>query len=118
MRLSDILASTQDVISWTYDSRLTVYGKVAYTKPNGADGYRDAIIDHDIPCRISRDKRVSIDFQEVAKNQNTHILFTTPHVTIPPGSKLEVDGKTYQLTDEPMVYPSHQEVRVRRDEWV
>ena len=117
MNFNDLLRTARPSIELTYTSRLTVLTAVSYIKPNGADGTRWVEETTNVLCRLSRDKRVNTSQTEGNLNTNQHLLFCAPEISIPAGSRLMIDGEKYERTQEPMVYPSHQEVTVTKHEW-
>lgn len=117
MDINAILKLAKPYVDWTYDKHMTVYGSQAYEKPDGSDGIRFGEVLTDVPCRISLNKRNNTSQADGNLITNSHILFCASDVTIPAGSKLAVDGEKYESTEAPMVYPSHQEIKVNQYEW-
>ena len=83
----------------------------------------------DIPCRISHRMsfetvRAARDKGEIASTAHQAVkVFLSPEVTIPPGSRMDINrqGKTLQYTRSgvPAVFDRHQEIRLERFErWV
>lgn len=124
MDITDIIAGVAPAIEWTYDKLFDVYEMQSYTKPNGADAKRLTVTIENQTCRISINKRQNTAQGEGNLNTNSHILFCSPDVEIPTGSKIVLksstldSGQKYESTEEPMKYASHQEVQVNKHEWV
>lgn len=119
MDINSVLGSIGGVIDWTYDKTMEVWGWVNITKPNGATGSELGIVASNIRCRVSRNTRDNIQPIEGQNlNTNSHIIFCSPDIEIKAGSQLKIDGVKYQSTEEAMTYPSHQEIKVNKYEWV
>ena len=122
MDINSILAAAGPAIAWTFDKTFDIYEMVEYTKPNGADGKQLQATKLNEPCRVSIDKRPSSLKGEGNLDNSSLILFCGPDVNVPIGSKLMVRNgdhrEKYQTTEKPMKYPSHQEIRVNKYEWV
>lgn len=122
MDINSILAAAGPAIAWTFDKEFDIYEYVEHTKPNGADGKQLQATRLNEPCRVSIDKRPSSLKGEGNLDNSSLILFCGPEVDVPIGSKLMVHNGThqekFQSTEKPMKYPSHQEIRVNKYEWV
>lgn len=122
MDINAILAAVGPAVAWTFDKEFDLYEMVPYTKPNGADGKQLQPTLSGEPCRVSLDKRPSSVKGEGNLDNSSLILFCGPDVDVPIGSKLMVRQGThqekFQSTEKPMKYPSHQEIRVNKHEWV
>ena len=55
---------------------------------------------------------------EAHQLKTEHKIFCSPKFTIKAGSKLIVNGVQYLTSEDPMVYVTHQEIVVRRHEWL
>lgn len=117
MDINAILNLAKPFVDWTYDKRMTVFGSEPYEKPDGSDGVRFGEVLSNVPCRVSMNKRDNTTQADGNLITNSHILFCASDVLIPAGSKLTVDGIKYESTEAPMVYPSHQEIKVNQHEW-
>ncbi|MGO4938599.1 hypothetical protein ACTQ45_01055 [Fundicoccus sp. Sow4_D5] len=122
MDINSILAAAGPAIAWTFDKVFDIYEMVEYTKPNGADGKQLQATKLNEPCRVSLDKRPVSQKGEGNLDNSSLILFCGPDVNVPIGSKLMVRNgdhrEKYQSTEKPMKYPSHQEIRVNKHEWI
>lgn len=122
MDINTILAAAGPAIAWTFDKTFDIYELVPYVKPNGADGHRLEAVVVGQACRVSIDKRPQSTKGDGNLNENSLILFCGPDVEVKTGSKLLVrlgaQAEKYQSTEEPMKYPSHQEIRVNKYEWI
>lgn len=122
MDINSILAAAGPAIAWTFDKEFDIYELVDHTKPNGADGKQLQATKLNEPCRVSLDKRPVSQKGEGNLDNSSLLLFCGPDVDVPIGSKLMVGigafREKYQSTEKPMKYPSHQEIRVNKHEWI
>jgi len=118
MNINDVLSRATPSIEWTYDKKMDVFATVEGTKPNGADFVEFKEIHKKVPCRVSVRNLVNTEQNEAHQLKTEHKIFCPPKFTIKAGSKLVVDGVQYLTSEDPMVYVTHQEIVVRRHEWL
>ena len=118
MNINDVLSQARPSIEWTYDRKMDVFASVESTKPNGADFVEFKEIHKKVPCRISVRNLVNTEQNEPHHLNTEHKIFWSPEFAIKAGSKFIVDGVKYLTSEDPMVYVTHQEIVVRRHEWL
>ena len=122
MNINDILSQATPYIEWTYDKLMTIYVPTPYVKDNGADGIRYEPMSGgaDIKCRLSVVNLNNTTSTEATKLREVLKVFCSPDVELKAGSKLKIGDEKYitTTTSEPMVYTTHQEVLVTREEWI
>ena len=113
MKVNDVLIKAQSSIMWMY-----VYEAREVIKDNGADGIEFQKAHADIPCRLSVQTLKNSEQNEARLLKTEHKVFCQPDVYIKSGSKITVDGVKYLTSEDPMIYITHQELVVKRHEWV
>ena len=112
-----------------WKDRCTIVVNQKYTKPNGANGFREVALCSDEPCKLSfldnprMNGSASVGFNAAEVFQSVK-LFIQPMFDIPEGSKVTVvthqNGKTlhYKSSGTPSVFTNHQEIMLEVDkEW-
>lgn len=109
----------------TYHGLMDVIG-YRKEKVNGETRTHEEILLRDVPCALSKTYRPRT--RQVVDNQVNYVvsyealLFLAPEVAVPAGSRMVVrqDGVSYVFVQsaEPFVYPTHQEIYVKRLEYV
>lgn len=112
------VSAERKAIETLYDAECTVFRAVSETD-NFISAEKSAVIAENIPCGLSnvRDSSFQEDCGRIIAEKE---LFTAPEADIKPGDTVTVTayGRTteYKATGEPMVYATHQQVRLlRRD---
>lgn len=118
MKVNDVLIQAQSSIMWMYDKKLDVYEAREIIKDNGADGIEFQKAHADIPCRLSVQSLKNTQQTEARLLETEHKVFCQPDIYIKAGSKITVDGVKYLTSEDPMIYITHQELVVKRHEWV
>ena len=113
MSLRGILARTM------YHDRVTVERYTAAEADDGSDDYEMATVYTDVPCKLSQyGKDLLADKTQSTYNVTTDLrVCLSPVFVIEPNDVLHVthQGQTFTLyAGRPFVYPTHQEISVRR----
>lgn len=119
-KINHVLSKARGSIEWTYDKLMSVMEKESYRKPNGATGSRFGAVDGkaNIPCRVSVQRLNNTNMAEANKLEVIEKLFCQPDIEIKAGSQLLIGDVKYTATNEPFIYPTHQEVVIERAGWV
>lgn len=119
-KINHVLSKARGSIEWTYDKLMSVMEQTSYRKPNGATGSRFGAVDGkaNIPCRVSVQRLNNANMAEANRLDQVEKLFCQPDIEIKAGSKLLIGDVKYTATNEPFVYPTHQEVVIERARWV
>lgn len=119
-KINNVLSKSRGAIEWTYDKLLSVMEQTSYRKPNGATGTKFGPVQGkaNIPCRVSVQRLNNTTIDEANKLEVVEKLFCQPDIEIKAGSQLLIDGVKYTATNEPFIYPTHQEVVIERAGWV
>ncbi|RKW15463.1 MAG: hypothetical protein D8B54_07080 [Catonella sp.] len=119
-KINNVLSKSRGAIEWTYDKLLSVMEQTSYRKPNGATGTKFGPVQGkaNIPCRVSAQSLNNANMAEANKLSMVEKLFCQPDIEIKAGSQLLIGDVKYTATNEPFVYPTHQEVVIERARWV
>ena len=119
-KINHVLSKAKGAIEWTYDKTMSVMEQTSYRKPNGATGSKFGPVQGkaNIPCRVSVQRLNNTTIDEANKLEVIEKLFCRPDIEIKAGSQLLVSGVKYTATNEPFIYPTHQEVVIERAGWV
>ncbi|WP_023987539.1 hypothetical protein [Paenibacillus polymyxa] len=108
------------LLEMTYTGVCRVEGQTTYKDPvTGVERPRKGVIFDNQPCALSQASLPSA--QQTDTNNDVAYdgkLFIAPDISIPSGSRIFVtqDGMNYefQQSGEPFIYPTHQEVKMKR----
>lgn len=94
--------------------RIAAFERVAGT----VDGFREALVGEDIPCRLDFDASPTAAVQDgLSAVSLSAMLFLSPTVAVSAGCRVEVaqNGKTwhFEAAGTPIVYAGHQEVALK-----
>lgn len=119
-KINNVLSKSRGAIEWTYDKLLSVMEQTSYRKPSGATGTKFGPVPGkaNIPCRVSVQRLNNTTTAEANKLEVVEKLFCQPDIEIKAGSQLLIGDVKYTATNEPFVYPTHQEVVIERARWV
>lgn len=119
-KINHVLSKSRGAIEWTYDKLMSVMEQTSYRKPSGATGTKFGPVPGkaNIPCRVSVQRLNNTSIGEANKIEVIEKLFCQPNIEIKAGSQLLIGGVKYTATNEPFVYPTHQEVVIERARWV
>lgn len=119
-KINHVLSKARGAIDWTYDKTMSVMEQTSYRKPNGATGTKFGPVQGkaNIPCRVSVQRLNNTTTAEANKLEVVEKLFCQPGIEIKAGSQLLIGDVKYTATNEPFVYPTHQEVVIERARWV
>ncbi len=105
------LVKVRKAIERMYDKTCTVVIQEEYEKPNGATGFRDAILLEEEPCHIDFNSISASEQGEAVASVSQEIrLFISPDVEIPAGSKIIADSVDYAHSGVAAKYATHQEI--------
>lgn len=105
------VVKVRKAIETMYDSVCTAIVHEEYEKPNGATGFRDAILLEEEPCRIDFNCISASDQGEAVASVSQEIrLFISPDVEIPAGSKIIANSVDYAHSGVAAKYATHQEI--------
>lgn len=107
------------MLEGTYDGRMTV---TAYVK-NKVDGetvFADKILYDDVPCALSFSQTPAPgQTEDAGRISYAATVFCAPELVIPPGCRIEVvqyGARTvFAYSGERAMYPTHQQISVRRE---
>jgi hypothetical protein len=125
MERGNWILGLRHIIETTYAGRMTVYRRVFQTE-NGRTVQKDLVSILNQPCALSwgggfqkRGTAVEQQLSPVIRGQAR--IFTAPDLDIPAGSRIVVTqyGKTTDFisSGEGVVYPTHQELIVEREDF-
>ncbi|MEG2596972.1 MAG: hypothetical protein RR977_00980 [Oscillospiraceae bacterium] len=119
--------SEQMALEDTYDSTMSVYERRFVTR-EAKQVEEEILVYQDFPCAISRVRAGSLKANQpvsqslLGELKYENKIFTAPHLTIKAGSRITVTqyGKTISFVScgEPLLYLTHQEILVSRDDYV
>ncbi|WHX37408.1 ABC transporter ATP-binding protein [Paenibacillus polymyxa] len=108
------------LLEMTYTGVCRVEGQITYKDPvTGTERPRKGVIFDNQPCALSQASLPSAA-QTDTNNDVAYDgkLFIAPDIVIPSGSRIFVtqDGMSYefQQSGEPFIYPTHQEIKMKR----
>lgn len=105
------VVKVRKAIETMYDSVCTVVVHEEYEKPNGATGFRDAILLEDEPCHMQyASVSEATQGDAVARVAQEIRLFVRPDVEILAGSKITVNSVDYTHSGVSAKYSTHQEI--------
>ena len=115
----------RSAIEATYSGLMTVYRRFPKIE-NGRTVFREEAVYTALPCALSRGASTrrqgdALRNNTIATVQYDAKVFLAPEPLIPPGSRVLVlqDGmsRNFVTSGEPMVYPTHQEIVLSREEF-
>ncbi len=108
----------------TYQARMTVYTR-AFQEREGRMTQVEIVALRDVPCAVSwggnfRKRGDSIKQSNFPEIREEARIFAAPNLRIPPGSRIVVTDcgvvKNFISSGDGIVYPTHQEIIVAREE--
>ena len=116
----------RSAIEGTYHGQMSVYRRFPKIE-NGRTVFREEAIYSDIPCAFSRSTGTRKEGEALRSGKVAYAdyvakVFLAPEYTIPPGCRIVIaqDGmlRDFISSGEAMVYPTHQEIVLTREEMV